>query len=435
MGSFHTAYWHSTPGGFTKKDRAGGRYRWYLPTSLADDTLSMSSEAASSASRAGKLIASLSNLGSRAASTEGIARLLLRAEAVSSSHIEGLTIGTRRILRAELYEDEPPNLRFDRSAVEVIGNIHAMEAAIEEAERDEAMAVDTFKRIHRALCKGTRIEQVGGTIRTEQNWVGGSGFNPLSAAYVPPAPEHVEALLDDLAQFCNRDDVDPVVKAAMAHYQFESIHPFPDGNGRTGRALIHTILRRDLPECDYVPPISLVLATYRSEYIRHLTAMRTDDPSLETDARNEWIAFFSGCCERAAGEMTELAAEMEQLRQGWAERLGSVRSGSALELMLFEVQGSPVFSISSMARLTGRSFPAVNGAVSALLDAGIAKETSKGKRNRVFEVPEVIGYFNLLERRLASRAGSTKVSKPARRVPFRDEARYESRRNSDAPEG
>ena len=424
MGSFHTAYWEPSQSGFTRKDRLGGEYRWFYPTLLANNSLTLESEAFSAASAARASIASLSGLESRAVSTEGIARLLLRAEAVSSSHIEGLTIGTRRLLRAELYEEEPTNLRFDKSAVEVVGNIHAMETAIAEAAQESAVTVETFKRIHRSLCMGTRIESIGGIVRTEQNWVGGSSFNPLSAAYVPPAANRVGELLEDLAAFCNRTDVDPVVKAALAHYQFETIHPFPDGNGRTGRALIHTILRHDIPECAYVPPISLILATYRDDYTKRLMDLRTDEEAAEANARSEWVSFFAACCSRAVNDITKLAHEMDAIRESWVTRLGGVRANSALSQMIYEIQGSPVFTVSSMVNATGKTFPAVNGAVTALLDAGIIEETSRGKRNRVFEAPEVISYFNLLERRLASRAGDTRTSKPERHVPFRDSSLY-----------
>jgi Fic family protein len=357
-------------------------------------------------------------------STEGIARLLLRCESVASSHIEGLSIGTRRLLRAELFEQEPDNLRFDKSALAVLGNIHAMSDAIAMADSEVPVTTETICEIHRSLCSRTNIEQFGGVVRTRQNWVGGSSYNPLSADYVPPAPEHVAALLDDLAAFCNRDDLSAVEQAAMAHAQFEAIHPFADGNGRTGRALIHLVLRRRGVCPVFAPPISLVLATEREEYMALLGRMHVgDDPRAEHEAVNEWVSFFAACARSACAESMRLAQELDEMEAMWRESLGTVRSGSALEAIMEEMRGMPVFSINSMRRLCGRSQPAVSEAVRRLLDAGIVRVTTKGKRNRVFEVPDVISVFGMLERRLASPAMDTALEPPSRPVPVRPDVR------------
>ena len=108
--------------------------------------------------------------------------------------------------------------------------------------------------MHERLLAGTRLERYAGRLRAVQNWIGGSSFNPCSAAFVPPPPEHVRALMADLCEFCNQDTLPAVAQAAMAHAQFETIHPFVDGNGRTGRALIHVILRRRGLAPRLVPP-------------------------------------------------------------------------------------------------------------------------------------------------------------------------------------
>ncbi|WP_201295193.1 MULTISPECIES: Fic family protein [Nocardia] len=110
--------------------------------------------------------------------------------------------------------------------------------------RGESITEDVLLEIHRRLLAGTRLAEHGGSLRDVQNWIGGSSFNPCSAAFVPPPPELVPELMEDLISFCNSDDLPAVAQAAIAHAQFETIHPFIDGNGRTGRALIHLILRR-----------------------------------------------------------------------------------------------------------------------------------------------------------------------------------------------
>src|SRR5438105_1677041 len=136
----------------------------------------------------------------------------------------------------------------------------------------------------------------GERLRSEQNWIGGSDFNPCSAEFVPPPPEEVAALLEDLCAFCNDASLPAVAQAAIAHAQFETIHPFVDGNGRTGRALIHVVLRRRDLVPRILPPISLVLSTWSDDYVHGLTRTRyLGDPNGE-QARaglDDWVALFA----------------------------------------------------------------------------------------------------------------------------------------------
>jgi hypothetical protein len=132
----------------------------------------------------------------------------------------------------------------DRIAVEVLANVAAMEAAVELGSSTDTITLDDLLGIHRTLMERSSMPHIGGVVRTMQNWIGGSSYNPCSAVFVPPPPDTVDALLHDLLDYVNGDDHPALVQAAIAHAQFETIHPFADGNGRTGRALIHVILRR-----------------------------------------------------------------------------------------------------------------------------------------------------------------------------------------------
>ena len=134
-----------------------------------------------------------------------------------------------------------------------------MERAIEIGSETRELTVADIEEIHRTLLHYTDDEGIAGIIRDKQNWVGGNDYNPVGADYVPPPDELVEELLVDLCRFAARDDLATVTQAAVAHAQFETIHPFADGNGRTGRALIYTILRRRGEISEFIPPISLVL--------------------------------------------------------------------------------------------------------------------------------------------------------------------------------
>lgn len=418
MGSLHKALWISSGSGTSRRQRASGVYYWYLPDKLADLDVPFDPDVVADIARAERELATVS--ASPLIGTEGIARLLMRSESVASSHIEGLSIGSRRLLRAELQHREPENVRYDRHAATVIGNIRAMERARAIALDTDQITVGTLKEVHTGLCLGTNIEQWGGVIRTTQNWVGGSGVNPLTADYVPPAPEEVPALLEDLVAYVNRDDISPVVQAALAHAQFESIHPFADGNGRVGRALIHICLQRRGASPVAPPPISLALSTMREDYFDALSKMQhhTTD-AAKREAINDWVSLFCSAICDACADMDHIAQEMEHMRKRWVERLGGVRAGSATELMLREAQAMPVFSVSSMVKATGRSKQAINSATIKLVEAGIVHQTNQGKRSRVFEVPDVLEEFIMVERRLASPARDTNVSPPARTVPER----------------
>ena len=135
----------------------------------------------------------------------------------------------------------------------------------------DTIALDHLLGIHRILMERSATPEIAGVVRTVQNWIGGSSYNPCSAAFVPPPPDTLDTLLDDLLAYVNADDHPALVQAAIAHAQFETIHPFADGNGRTGRTLIHVILRRRGLAPRVVAPISLVLFTWASDYIAGLT--------------------------------------------------------------------------------------------------------------------------------------------------------------------
>jgi Fic family protein len=264
---------------------------------------------------------------------------------------------------------------------------------------------------------------LGGVIREEQNWIGGSSYNPCSATFVPPPAEHVQRLLEDLMVYGNGDEHPALVQAAIAHAQFETIHPFADGNGRTGRALIHIVLRRRGLAPAFVPPISLVLATWVDDYISGLTAFRhlhpADSPDRST-ACHVWLRTVAGATLRACDDAQAYASQIDDLVEHWRGTLGAFRKGSALDLLLDVLPGVPLLTVDSAARLIDRSDVAAGSAVNRLAEAGILTQRNIGKqRYRIFEAPEVLELFTSLERALASPTGDTATEPPVRPVPRR----------------
>jgi Fic family protein len=259
-------------------------------------------------------------------------------------------------------------------------------------------------------------------IRSAQNWIGGSSYNPCSAAFVPPPPELVHDQLLDLCRFCNDASLPAVVQAALAHAQFETIHPFVDGNGRTGRALIHLTLRRRGLAPRVLPPVSLVLATWATDYVAALEGTRYRGQPVSAAAHeglNRWVGLFATACRRAVDDATAFDAQVQALEAAWRQRLGAVRAGSATDLLLRALPGAPILTVRSAAGLISRSLRATNEGIARLSDAEVLTQVTVGRRNRAFEARELIEAFTDLERQPASPKGDTRVAPPSRRVPRR----------------
>lgn len=406
--------------GLPRRDRQGCDYHAYVPDVVAGRELYLSGTTAADVADAEAAIARLNGRMSSLVDTEALARLLLRAEAVASSHIEGLVIGGRRLLRAEA-AGALGSTTDDVTAAEVLGNIDAMDFAVHHLTGD--VTVDGILELHRRLLADTEQHPYAGQLRDKQNWIGGSSYNPCSAAFVPPPEGHVEDLMVDLCAFINDDALPPVAQAAVAHAQFETIHPFVDGNGRTGRAIIHVILRRRGLSPKVVPPISLILATRAQDYITGLTSFRylgpADHPTA-LDGINHWIATFAAAATRAAIDAGGFEDRIDALKADWRDRLGRLRADSAAAALLDRLPGIPIVTVDGVAELTGRSRTAASDAIDRFVAAGILTQVTVGRRrNRAWEATEVIDAFTDFERALATPTGDTRSAEPARSVPAR----------------
>jgi Fic family protein len=407
--------------GLSRSARRGCDFEAYLPDSLAGRRISLSGEAAAEVADAERAVERLNREARGLADPEAVARLLMRAEAVASSRIEGLEVGGRRLLKAQLARGLGEDAS-DVTATEVLNNIEAMRWAVESLSTASAVTVENLLGIHERLLTGTSLEEHGGKVRNQQNWIGGSSVNPCSAAFVPPPCEYVCELLQDLCRFCNDDSLPTIAQTALAHAQFETIHPFIDGNGRTGRALIHVILRRRGLAPGVVPPVSLVLATWSRDYVDGLTATRyVAEPTSDEAAEglNYWVALFAAATQRAVTDAEMYEQRVAEVQDTWRNRLGRVRANSAVDRLVNALPGAPIITVQSGAALIDRSEQAVNEAIPRLERAGVLKQANLGRRNRAFEATDLINAFTDLERQLASPDGDTRWSPPERRVPYR----------------
>lgn len=290
----------------------GRRVRAFVPALLADRDLALTAETvartATAAAEVGHAAALL------APDYEPLARLLLRAEGVASSYIEGVRAPVVDIVLAEKDPAGPPS-----TAAWVAANLAAVSEAVASASTT-ALSVDLLCRWHATLMTGSPLpERYVGVVRDEQGWIGGT--SPLDAHLVTPPPERLDELLDDLVGYANRDHEDPVAQAALAHAQFEVIHPFGDGNGRVGRILVAWMLVRRLAVV-IPPPVSIAIAADVGGYASGLTLFRLGQ-------HEPWVRWFADAVVGAGRAQSALVGEVDTLRRRWHERLGA-RSGRAL---------------------------------------------------------------------------------------------------------
>jgi Fic family protein len=376
--------WQAQPSAFGGRSaRRATAYRAYVPNPIADEEFPLSSTIAAAAANAEAAIRALNDDRPGHLSLEALARQLLRAESVASSRIEGVVLGHRRLARAAF----DPSGR-DLTAQSVLANIHALERAVELGASEAEITVSDLLDVQRTLFEGTRDEHLGGRLREEQNWIGGHASTPRDAEFVPPPHELVPALLDDLCLFVNRHDVPAVVQAAIAHAQFETIHPYHDGNGRVGRALIAIVLRRRGLAPRQLPPVSLALAGNADRYIAGLTSFRNGDEA-------DWYAVFVDAVHRAATRAQAFAGEVGALQAQWLGQAASPRGGSGPRRLVELLPSHPVLDVATAARLLGGSSEQARQAILRLETADVLHQITVGKRNRAWES---VGLFDLLDR-------------------------------------
>lgn len=396
LGRYVEREWRSSPGAPTRRGRRAGRYRAFVPDPIAERSFPLGDDASGALHRATKALAGLQFAPRRTATLGAVAQNLLRSESVASSRIEGVLVSQKRLARAShLGPGRGPG---GRQAGEVLGNVDAMRRAVEVGAGPAAIRVENLVEIHRLLLRFADDHGIAGVVRTTQNWIGGNAYNPLEAAFVPPPPEHVPDLLDDLCRFAARDDLPPVTQAALAHAQFETIHPFADGNGRVGRALIYSVLRRRGEIEAYLPPLSLMLVASTDSYIGGLRAYREGDVS-------EWCELFASAVERASEEALNLAEAIEDLETEWLLRAGNPREGSAARRLIVALPEQSVFDSATAQRLADRSHVAVNNALRQLEDAGIVRRLNERKWGRAWECTELLELVEAFEEGLVTESG------------------------------
>lgn len=319
-----------------------------------------------------------------------LGRFLMRTDSVSSSRIEYEEASAEDFARALA------GSRANRSAQSMVAATRALAGLVDTAGRNGRISIADILDAHRRLMAEDPLDgRYAGRWRSMQNWIGGSDHSPRDAIHIPPAPGRVRDLMDDLVRYLNRDDVPVIVQAAIGHAQFESIHPFTDGNGRIGRALINAVLRRRGITGNSVVPVASALLAEREHYFQLINEYRTG--AVEPFVRN-----LAAGMKAAAVESRVSADRLIEMPKTWADTV-RFRAGSAGAKLIDVILDHPVFSSDEIAGAIGSGPANTNAAIARLESEGILREITGRKRDRVWLAVDVSGELDDLERRIAQR--------------------------------
>lgn len=322
------------------------------------------------------------------ATLAALGTVLLRTESVASSKIEDIVAGMDEYARA-LHGS-----KANASAAAMAAATDALNEFMRGVDGVRPIAVDMLIDAHRRLMRDDAHEQrYAGRIRDIQNWIGGSDYSPRNALYVPPPPDLVPELLRDLMVYVNRVDVPILVQVAVAHAQFESIHPFTDGNGRIGRGLMNVILRHRGATSSVVVPIASGLVGNRERYFDHLTRYRLGDPE-------PIMGEIAVAALVAARESQRTAQRLADLPDEWRRALGRVRRGSVTDRLLGDLTAMPVFSAEDLVDRYRGPTSAIYASIDRLHGAGVLRVLTPARRHRVWGAADVLDELDDLNTRI-----------------------------------
>lgn len=317
-----------------------------------------------------------------------VREFLLRSESIASSRIEQVDAGWRAFGKAAAGGKATEAAQSQLAAVQALSDLVASADA-------GPIELPAILQAHRLLMAPDPYADEPGQLRSVQNWIGGSDFSPLGASFVPPPPDQVPALMDDLLAFARRDDLPVVAQAAIVHAQFESIHPFIDGNGRIGRALLSAVLRRrSLTRVVTVPVASVMLADTDS-YFARLGDFRRGDVDALVDYVARAAVYASAAAQESARRLADLPGR-------WREA-ARPRAGSADETLINALLQTPILNADSAQNLTGTTDASTYRALGRLVDAGVVEVLSAGSRNRIWAATDVLAELDVLSEAIGRR--------------------------------
>lgn len=370
-------HWPGLATAMSVRDQLPSDYLAVLPSPIRDRDFPLPSDLVNQLSSADSAVHHLSSHAG-APDIDALASVMLRGEAVASSRIEGITASHRKVAETSL------GLRTSPRAQRTHANLRTLQRVMEELTTSSTVTVDMLCNANLELLRETKFGPRGsigtaGTMRQHPMWVG-PHQSPRNADFIGPPCDHVPGLMDDLADFVSRADLPRLIQAGLAHAQFESIHPFIDGNGRVGRSLMQAVLRSR--GVDVPVPISAALLANRDGYIAGLTAFQQYGDHIT------WLRTFLASVHAAATQAVGLADRIGQLTSDWRAADGVPRRRSHARHLLDFLVRYPVLDTATAARLLNVDTRQARRALDRLVDAGILRTT--GGRSRIWRTQEVI---------------------------------------------
>lgn len=358
----------------SERMRETGEYWSALPAAIGDLNIEIPADISAILEESARLLGELdtyaaARFGSKSRVLGPMSSILLRTESTSSSQIENLTVGAKNLALQELGEGKGGN------AAIVVGNVHAMEAALSlSQEFSERNLLDMHEAL---LSTDPRLSAYAGKFRTQLVWVGGSSRGPVHARHVGPQPDLIGPLIEDLLRFLNRNDIPVIVQCAIAHAQFETIHPFVDGNGRVGRALVHAVLWNKELVRNVTPPVSAGLLTDTTRYFDALMAYRSGDarPIVEC---------FAHACRYASITGIRLIDDLQQQVDQSRDMLRGVRKDAAAWKVLPTLIEQPIVNQEYLISHLGLTQVSARRSIDTLAERGILDQIMGGRRNKVW---------------------------------------------------
>ena len=362
--------------GYYKQNLSGEMaYKSFVPNPLPPvPPIELSEDIVGLLVKANSQLAVLESIAARIPNVELFISMYVRKEALMSSQIEGTQATLEDIL------DPMLDTNTNRNIADVVNYIKATEFAITRLQT-LPLCNRLIKETHAVLMKGVRGQEKNpGEFRYSQNWIGGQGSTIKNARYIPPSPDDMQNAMSDLEKYINTDDdLDALIQAALIHYQFETIHPFLDGNGRVGRLLITLFLMDKGILTTPALYISYFLKKNRVEYYDRMTEVRTKGNY------EQWIIFFLQAIMESAGDAISTIDELITLHDTNTSVISKLGRASKNTMLVFDyLESNPIIDIGKTAEALSITFNTASSTVRRLVDAGILVQTGGGGRNRTF---------------------------------------------------
>lgn len=382
--------------------RRGGTYQRFHPDLLPTDRpIRYSFDLSELVTETAQVVQHFSD---RAQTARGAALLplLLRSEGIASSAIEGLEAPVQEISIAQLDPNGP------LAAHEIARAISSTQAAVSALAENRPWQVSDLHILHRALLP--QLHDATDGFRTAQAWVGGS--SPLDADYVPPPAEKCPHLIDNLLTYANTTTNHPIVMTAALHAQFETIHPYPDGNGRVGRVLIHAGLTR-AGLVHTALPVSRHLRARTDDYVAALTDFRCVSETFDDGALAPFLRLHCESLLAAVNVAHKLLADIDDVYARWEAMLGAVRSDAVAHQVIQRLTEQPVCHVQWVIDTFDVTRATAHSCIERLVDVGVLTPVGeKYKRRELFAANDILGLTTRAERQAASRVLDTSLEKP-----------------------